>query len=390
MEIQDILQEVFNSEFIKKRYFELKKQNTADFSERDFLSGIANYCVILKSKEDVEVFANIDKNSDRVEFLKEKIAQRLGIKNNSNNEKEIFKYACNKLYTEGFVFHVTNSVDAKEIMKNGFDSNKKPLNDELVKIGRILKKYNAASLIGWRQFDDEQSKGWFYSGTIGESEHYSNSPEWLSQLCGESMFYNIDNITKSNAYLNRDYVQAKDNIENAINKIKMNDEDKSVILNFFENAWERYEYATPQVILVPRKSINKTHNGAGDFFEPKKYFEKLLSNKGIFSNDNNANIEKNTNPEELTSIDLSNMFLSENRIKESKSNNEKILQHGVEQQEEQLTFEEMLELEIKKVVSSIDVKQYTGMTYSEQDSFDNKIKDVWMYMSIFKSNKGID
>lgn len=354
MEIQDILQEVFNSEFIKKRYFELKKQNTADFSERDFLSGIANYCVILKSKEDVEVFANIDKNSDRVEFLKEKIAQRLGIKNNSNNEKEIFKYACNELYTEGFVFHVTNSVDAKEIMKNGFDSNKKPLNDELVKIGRILKKYNAASLIGWRQFDDEQSKGWFYDETPENLYSYAAGPEWFKQFCGENLDYaGIVEDNKRSAFKFRDYEQALKNVQGLIETKKMNENDKNEILDFFEKNWKKYGSTYPTMLMIPRKKIieNTINWSIKDMLK-----EVIFSSHGKI----NCNSCENINPEDIKMVNLSNIFYRFDHEKNNECGKNVINKHDdihdQKQINEQTDLEEISFNDCIQIVRGFDFK----------------------------------
>lgn len=395
--IEEVIQNIFNSDDIKQVIDTMDKQ-----TKGETLTRLVNYCTIMGSNEEMESFIHLSVEG-QVEFVKEKIAEQLNIENKKEKEQEIFKYACEKLLTNGYVYHITNSVVADKIMEEGLTTNKALDNSELYRIIQIYKEHGEEHAFGWSVFDAD--KGWFYDGTLLNIEHYSNSPEWFSQFCGESRRYSYGVVPEQNrhAFRERDYSKAINNVQTLIKQMNISEDEEKEILEFFNKNWKMYEKATPKLLLIPRKDINEDHNAEdlAKFFNIS-YLKDLLNGNLMFLNDEHSELK--ILPEHIKTIDISKMFGSEiniemetiNKQKESElctqNNNIKINQKDTseEQQAETKSIAEYIEDSLKMKNIKIRCYRSSNNNLEECNTAAKCLGQVINYCILFRSNEGID
>ncbi len=277
------------------------------------------FCILFRSAQDIGKYMSLDNREEQSKFLKEKIAEKLGIDKGEVEfrKKDIVRYAYQNFKKNGYVFHAANSASVKMKMITGLRDNiaTPEQQKELLYIEHIYRKYDPASPyspLGHGAIDILENKtGWFFDGFPIHSMGYANSPQWFSYFCGKSYVY-FDSIPEErrNGYANRDYKTALEAIIWLIKDRNMSVEDAKKMIYFFKKCWSEYKNTTPCLMFVPVKEVE-----VNDGIE----FEQYLSDEGTneLFNDiilgkvnpgKNYCCKKTIEPEKLSYTDLSSIL----------------------------------------------------------------------------------
>ena len=316
-DISTIINECLNNPILKSKLIVIPGLS---YSEKkhidDEICRMFGYCILFKSNEDIEQYMSITEKNEQIQFLKEKIAKKIGIstKEISNKMDEIIKYAFESFKVNGYVFHGCNSDSAESKMKLGLKGSSNEHIKELMDISYTFKKYGFSNLLLFADQDAKNNRtGWFYDATPRNLTYYSDSPEWFNQLCGEAIAYNglIPDECR-HGYRNRDYDTAFEAINILISHYRMNDEDKNKIIEFFNKSWNKFKNTKPCAILVPiseiqsKDAIQKNLNFYLKEFDPDFIFEDIISCEVVpMSIGVNQHESTRIPPEILSCIDLS-------------------------------------------------------------------------------------
>ena len=292
-----------------KNYDEIKK------IQNEFCRFVG-FCILFRSSQDIGSYMLLTSKSEQIQFLKEKIAEKLEIPTEEITEriKEIVEYAYQNFKQNGYVFHAANSNSIKIKMTRGLVDNiaNTEQQKELLHIESIYKKYDPEGLyspLGHGATDILDNKtGWFFDGFPIHSTTYANSPQWFGYLCGKSYVY-FDSIPEErrNGYANKDYKTSLEAVIWLVKSKNMDIEDRKEILRFFIKHWNEYKDTTPCLMLIPVKEV-----GINDDIKLEQYLSEegtdLLFNdiiSGKVSPIKNICCKKTITPEKLSYVDLS-------------------------------------------------------------------------------------
>lgn len=328
--LQELLNDVMKLPYITTKTKQFSKHLNYHESEsiENMLVQAFNYCIILNDKAGIEEFLEIKDDKRKFEVLKSKVALKLGIKPDQieENKDEIYKCIYNACNENGFVYHITNSVAEAEIKKAGLSGgNRIWKNEEILRINNIYEKYNLHWPLGWAASDVKANKkGWFCDYSPTGIPHYSGSPEWMGEFCGNSIMYNGKVIPeKRNAFRNRDYDIALENIECIQQKVGFSQADAQEVNIFFNKYWNIYKDAVPRAILVPRKELKGREGIPYEWlkenyrpiFENKSFYEDMeesLIGETLYGRypigSKDVLVQEDIPPEKLLYIDISSLF----------------------------------------------------------------------------------
>ena len=259
-EIGKIITKALNSEVLN-RYRSWDGSLTNDCAKIAIL-----YCIIMRDSQIPENFNITGKN------LCKKIAEKLGIDEESLDERqeEIFNYVYNNLVKNGFVFHVTNSVFAEKIKKEGLhglvDTN---MALDISEIMDIMKKYDEDSIIRNFTFsinDIKGKTGFYYASNLGEIKKYLHSPEWLKQFC-IGIETDCFKDGKIDAYERKDYNRIMQGIQLLANKYKFSEQDANRLTSIINKYLKMLEKSKPVLILIPRNTLGLDDSSFKEFYE---------------------------------------------------------------------------------------------------------------------------
>lgn len=313
----EIIKEGLANPVVRKMCTQSRGMSPEDIKkvEKEFCRFVG-YCILFRSSQNVGEYMFLHNREEQMRFLKEKIAEKLGIPKNEIDlrKKEIIEYAYKNFKKNGYVFHAANSASIKMKMATGLRDNIATLQQqkELLYIEQIYRKYSPDtpySPLGHAAADILENKtGWFFDGFPIHSMGYANSPQWFSYFCGKSYVY-FDSIPEErrNGYANRDYRTSLEAIIWLIKDRKMSVEDAKKIVYFFKKCWVEYKDTIPCLMFVPVKDV-----GINDDIEIEQYLDdegmELLFDDIILGKVNpgkNYCCKKLIQPEKLSCVDLS-------------------------------------------------------------------------------------
>lgn len=294
-----------------------KNKNSAEVKKiQSEFSRFVGFCILFRSSQDIEKYMLLSNKDSQINFLKEKIAKKLGIsrKEIDQRKKKIVQYAYQNFKKNGYVFHAANSASVKMKMTIGLNNNNTNIEQqkELLYIESLYRKYEPDSLyspLGHGATDIIDNKtGWFFDGLPIHSTGYANSPQWFSYLCGKSYVY-FDSIPEErrNGYANRDYETALEAVIWLTKNKKMSLEDRKEILSFFIKCWNEYKDTTPCLMFIPVEEV-----GINDEIKLEQYlsdegmnslFDDIISGK--VNPGKNYCCKKTIAPDKLSYVDLS-------------------------------------------------------------------------------------
>lgn len=328
--IGEIIGEGLKNPVVRHICMHEKNKNSEEIKRiQSEFSRFVGYCILFKSSQDVEKYMVLTNKDEQIEFIKYKIAERLGISKGEIELKrrEVIQYAYQNFKKNGYVFHAANSASVEKKMLNGLSDGITNIDQqkELLHIESIYRKYepnNPYSPLGHAATDIEDNKtGWFFDGLPIHSTVYANSPQWFSYLCGKSYIY-FDSIPEERrtGYANRDYETALEAVIWLIKSKKMSLEDRKEILSFFIKSWKEYKDTKPCLMFIPVEEV-----GINDDVKLDQYLDdegmKLLFDDIISGKVNpgkNYCCKKTISPEKLSYVDLS-PILPRFRIERNKS-----------------------------------------------------------------------
>ncbi len=182
------------------------------------------------------------------------------LKVNQYDEEEnemIYNYIVENWIQNWFAFHWFNGAIESYIRENWLSNTYRIEDEKDVEIvNNIFKKYGI-DMIFWRRNTNCQN-------TLSLSENPSylynyalSSPEWFSQFCGWTHWYSgIDHIDRD-SYLKKDFNWCKINVNALINKLNFLQEEKNIVLCFFDKYWSNFinSDSEPKCALIPKKNI---------------------------------------------------------------------------------------------------------------------------------------
>lgn len=324
-DIGKIVSECLNNPLIQ-HYF-IKRRNMSygekESQEKNFARMIG-YCILFRETDGIEEYMALTSDKQQIQFLKFRIADKLGIPHNEINSRieEIISYAFDNFIRNGYVYHAANSKSAEYKMKNGLGFLKRPEEHkkELMTISEIFKKYDDDRPLGWGTLDIVYGKeGWFFDGTPNNMLYYADSPEWFGQLCGNSMCYAWGFIPeeKRHGYANRDYETCLFAITKLLDKNNMSEEDRLTVLEFFNKCWVEFGNTEPCLLFVPISSLRDElymEKLKGAYFPSMGINSYLTKEDNIFKDiikggcmfmGNNTCTKMTVNPEDLICVNLS-------------------------------------------------------------------------------------
>ena len=258
-EIDKIITKVLNSEFMNS--YKNKDGSLDDnYAKRAIL-----YCIIMRDSQIPEDF-NITG-----EILCKKIAEKLNINEELLDERQedIINYIYNNLFKDGFCFHVTNSILAENIKKEGLHGlGNTSMSSDISEIFEMLKKYGEfkTSFFTFSKQDLEGKRGFFYSTYLSEINKYLYSPEWLKNFC-RGVEDTCFEDGKVDAFERRDYNRIMQGIQVLINQYNISEQDAKKLTSFVDKYWKMFEKSKPTLILIPRNSLGLDDSGFKDFYE---------------------------------------------------------------------------------------------------------------------------
>ena len=189
------------------------------------------------------------------------VAEQLGIDEEHIEEhgNEIFEYVYNNLIQNRVVYHMTNSVIAEEIKKEGL----KPINNTqmTVDINSIIdriRKYNPwleEYLFPFVSTDIRCENAIYFDEKPCNIGTYFYSPEWLKCFC-DGAAQLAERQEMGDAFLKRDYQSVIENIGILAESYNINEADANALKGFLDKYWEKFKSATPTLILIPSACLN--------------------------------------------------------------------------------------------------------------------------------------
>ncbi len=324
-EMGHIVSECINNPLIQ-HYFMKKRDmtyNEKELQEKNF-SRMIGYCTLFKSSEGIEDYMRITDKTQQINFLKNKIASKLGVPQEEIKDRmnEIITYAYDNFVRNGYVFHAGNSNSINNNMKYGLsvsESNQEQ-KMELMHIASIYNKYGNDNPLGWGILDIKNNKnGWFYDGTPQSMLYYADSPEWFGQLCGENHSYAWGVVPEEyrHGYANRDYNACLLAINKLIDKNNMSEEDRKEIIDFFNKCWKLFGNTEPYLAFVPISSFKASYeldlmkefylpsNDEDASYYSEDYIFDDIIRGGCTLMGNNICCDITINPEVLSCVNLS-------------------------------------------------------------------------------------
>lgn len=287
--------------------------------KKDF-SRMVGYCVLFKESEGIEEYMTLDDEEHQIQFLKFKIADKIGFSHNVVESKieDIINYAFENFIRNGYVFHAGNSKTIENSMKYGLGFSQSSLEHqmEILHIASIYRKYGNDNPLGWKPRDIKNGRnGWFYDSDPYNMLYYADSPEWFNQFCGGNHCYAWGLVSEENrhGYANRDYDACLLTIMKLIEKNDMNENDRKEILEFFNKCWNEFGNTEPYLIFVPISSLegNDSINtmkscyfpSLSEYTEENSIFYDIIKGGSVFMGSNIC-CNKAINPEVLSYVNL--------------------------------------------------------------------------------------
>ena len=242
------------------------------------------------------------------------------------------------MFKDGFCFHVTNSVLAENIKKEGLHGLvNTSMSSDISEILEMLKKYGdfELSFFNFSKQDLKGKRGFFYSTYLSEINKYLYSPEWLRIFC-RGVEATCFEDGKVDAFERRDYNRIMQGIQLLINQYNISEQDAKKLTSFVDKYWKMFEKSKPTLILIPRNSLGLDDSGFKDLYEGwvsaevedneltfdennrEIYFkiDALLECYKIYmENRIDSDCKSNINPTDLSFVDLSQLLPEEIREK---------------------------------------------------------------------------
>ena len=170
--------------------------------------------------------------------------------NVGDNKRKVFDF-LNEYANNAYMFHAFNSSSEDSIIKYGISSNiRLNTDEEVLKINELFSKYGEYGILN--DYENSSMGSFYYSRDPIVSYRYGlKSPEWFYMICGGSRSYNQDKEFNQDAYIDRDYDAAFNNINVMMNKLSFNDEDKEIVTNFFNKYWNIFNEYEPRLLILP-------------------------------------------------------------------------------------------------------------------------------------------
>ena len=311
-DIGEVISQCLNNPLINYRFMK-KKVMTYDekeLQEKNF-SRMIGYCILFKETEGIEEYMNLTDEEQQIQFLKLRIADKMGIAHNEidSRREDIISYAFDNFIQKGYVFHAGNSKAIEDNMKHGLYVLQSLPEEkmEMMHIASIYSKYGNDKPFGWGTIDGENNRnGWFYDSTPKTMLYYANSPEWFGQFCGNNHCYAWGFVPEESrhGYENRDYDTCLLTITKLIEKNNMDESDRNEIIDFFNKCWNKYGNTEPYLALVPITSLDSIKEMKGYYLEADWIFDDILKG-GCSCMGHNVCCDKAVSPEDLSCVDLS-------------------------------------------------------------------------------------
>lgn len=189
---------------------------------------------------------------------------------------QLYQYMVRHIAIRKNKFHAFNSASYESIKEHGLDPKFKiTKDDEINHINQIFESYSVSMVFGWHQLNCIEKI--YYSNNPSVAYYYAaNSPEWFSQFTGQGFPFNNFNIEYScSAFLEGDYVAAKNNLEILMSNKKFTRQDKDTVFAFFDRSWKIYANNNPMLAIIP------DNPATGDF----EYWTNLLLTKPYYRDD---------------------------------------------------------------------------------------------------------
>lgn len=228
IDFKNAINHVTSSALTYYQFFMLNKENS-QIAENNFHGFM---------QETVDAMCGIIKQSDSiVEVLTEYYMLNnpdVSWKTQSDLNRDVYinilKSACK--------YHAFNSAFEEGIRQHGINPNTKPFDeDEIISISNLLTSYGCPLSLGCSSRSKSRV---YYSTTPTFSPGYGEtSPEWFNLFC--------------NGHLEtKNHDAAKNHITSKCDAVKMSEEDKKIVLDFFEKHWNKFAINTiPKVAIIP-------------------------------------------------------------------------------------------------------------------------------------------
>lgn len=170
---------------------------------------------------------------------------------------QLYQYMVRHIAIRKNKFHAFNSASYESIKEHGLDPKFKiTKDDEINHINQIFESYGVSMVFGWHQLNCIEKI--YYSNNPSVAYYYAaNSPEWFSQFTGQGFPFNNFNIEYScSAFLEGDYVAAKNNLEILMSNKKFTRQDKDTVFSFFDRSWKIYANNNPMLAIIPDDSAS--------------------------------------------------------------------------------------------------------------------------------------
>jgi hypothetical protein len=273
---------------------------------------------VLKKIEDENDY---DINSDEIRenILISQLIEKFGFTGKLNEEdiRKIFDYVVDNYIINGYYFHAFNGVFEEPIKEKGLVPDERLWDTkELDRISEIGNKYGV-NLLGWYGINSVGNL--FLDGHTQNLFRYANaSPEWFAQFVSEGFHVGIDSGGK-NAFYERDYDQAKINVETACNNMGVTPDEKLEIMSLFEKYWNILagKNSNPKLAMIKSSVINgNDYDKLKNFFNYDRFkeilnefgenvtIEKLISFLMKSNEGNDMRLQETISPKDFVIVDL--------------------------------------------------------------------------------------
>lgn len=280
--------------------------NRRDSEER--MARIFEYCIMMRTTEGIEDYINV-KAENKVKFIMNKIAERLGLSNISSEEnlKIIEAYLIENVLKNGFVAHTTNSKSAQDIMSDGFSlgENKNNTTSVLEEMKEIFPAGFFLTDLNFLENQKENREGWYYDRTPLHFARYKDSPEWFKRLTHE-------------AYTKRNYEEAVAWITQVMDYYHESKEKKDRALEFLNKYWSIYAPTTPHILLVSTKDKDLRTEREKEYVEQLSIKERIRYYIEFYFMFTDQSSKEFIPPEDIIDIDY-NQLVKEYQETEHKS-----------------------------------------------------------------------
>ncbi len=254
----------------------INKYNLSEPKKSLFLAMVINSFIILRKVDynlidliqdkiyQYEKIDNFNKDSAYIELIY-KIIDYIYSLDKKVNDNMIGKMIVNNYFINGYGFHAFNAGLYNEISKNGLLVKDKLIDTNLFyEVDNIFKKRNA---MVFGLYKPEDNNSIFFAGTLNNIYQYgAGSPSFFRKFIFQS--------DKEDNYLKRNYDKCLESVLNTIKKYNLNENEKQIVLEFFDKYYQLFSTNDYYVALYPLKRNINTDYTKEDI---KRLFKEELS-----------------------------------------------------------------------------------------------------------------